>query len=208
MDWKYKHFKQEAIYNASHEAVLEAARSVITESLREVEATNEGVVARGYSAWHLAIATCRIIEISSGTKVAVELAVERASRRGYMLVDIGGYYNGQIDKWFRGIAERLGEAQQQIIVTKTTSNTLVRQGCLAGCLIWFIVGGCVGLLTAFLGQLRSLQFSASFLQLLSFGLVFVGFLAGVVAFLYVAYPDASISKFLRGRLGRNGNKLN
>ncbi len=97
MDWKYKHFNQEAVFNASVQSVLEAARSVAAESLEVIHDTTDGFVARGRSTWHTAIATFRITPDPDGTQVAVEMLVERAATRSYILVDIGGYYNGQID---------------------------------------------------------------------------------------------------------------
>ena len=112
MDWKYKHFNQEAIFTASRENIREAARAVITESLDKIEDTDDGFVASGYSAWHAAIATVRITSGADGTKMAVELLVERAALRGYMLFDIGSYYNGQIDKWFSGISQRIEGNQE------------------------------------------------------------------------------------------------
>ena len=32
MDWQYKHFTQEAVFSASRESLLEAARAVVAES--------------------------------------------------------------------------------------------------------------------------------------------------------------------------------
>lgn len=49
MDWKYKHFNQEAIFIASVESVLQAARAVMAESLGGIEDTSDGFVARGHS---------------------------------------------------------------------------------------------------------------------------------------------------------------
>ena len=202
MDWKYKHFNQEAIFKAPLESVLQAARTVIAESLEGIENTTDGFIARGYSAWHSAIATFRITPAAEGTKVAVELLVERAAMRGYMLVDIGSYYNGQIDKWFSGIAQRLGETPEQILVSKTTSNLRVQRGCLMGCLIYLLVGTCLTIVAIPLDRTFSGGSSGSSLG--PFGVVAsaLGLLAGVVAFLYVMNPDASSSKFIRERLHR------
>src|SRR5438552_1764866 len=100
MDWKYKHFNQDAVFKAPRESVLEAAAAVATESLRgwQINNTSDGFMASGYSAWHEAAATFRIEAAAGGTRVAVELLVERASPSGFMLVDVGGYYNAQIHK--------------------------------------------------------------------------------------------------------------
>jgi hypothetical protein len=206
MDWKYKHFNQEAVFKASRQSVLEAARTVVAESLGGIEDTPDGFVAQGYSAWHAAMATFRIRPTPNGTQVAVEVLVERAAGRGYMLVDVGGYYTGQIDKWFSGIAQRLGGAQEHILVSKTTSNVKVRQGCLTGCLVYLIVGACLALIAIPLDRALFAQ-SAGLLpgpfSLVASG---IGVLVGVVAFLSVRYPDASVSKFIRERFPRTQNK--
>src|SRR5215813_1046817 len=116
MDWKYKHFNHEAVFGALGGSVLEAARAVVAESLGSIEDTSDGFIARGSSAWHNEIATFHITPAPEGTRLVVELLVERAAMRGYMLFDVGGYYNIQIDKWFMGIAQRLGSADEQILV--------------------------------------------------------------------------------------------
>ncbi len=206
MDWKNKHFNHEAVFKASRASVLEAARAVVAESLEEIEDTNDGFLARGHSAWHAAAATFRITPTSNETLVAVELLVERAALRGYMLFDVGGYYDGQVDKWFSGMAQRLGAADEHIVVSKTTSNLKVRQGCLRGCLAYLIVGVCLGIFAIPLDRALFPQSSGSVPG--PFGLVasMIGFLIGVVTFLYVMYPNASASKFIRERLQRVQNR--
>ena len=206
MDWKYKHFNQEAIFKVSRESVLEAARAVVAESLGEIGDTTDGFVARGYGAWHAEIATFHIMPTSDGTKVAVELLVERAAMRGYMLFDVGGYYNGQIDKWFTSISQRLGGNLEQILVNKTTPNSKVRQGCLTGCLVYLIVGVCLAIFAIPLDRALFPQSSGPVQGPISIVASVIGFLAGVIAFLYVMYPDASASKFIRKRLHRTQNK--
>ncbi|MFN2530055.1 MAG: hypothetical protein ABR555_02030 [Pyrinomonadaceae bacterium] len=108
MDWKYKHFSREAVFQAPRELVLEAARVVVSESLgwHTREATY-GLDATGYSAMHALSAKILIESTTSGTRVTVELLVERASVFGFMLVDIGGYYNGRIRKLIEGIQWQL-----------------------------------------------------------------------------------------------------
>jgi hypothetical protein len=133
MDWKYKHFNQEATFKASPESVLQAARASVAEALGDIEDTPGGFVAGGYGAWHAEIATFQVTPVPDGTKLAVELRVERAAMRGYMLFDIGGYYNGQIDKCFSSISRRLAGAPEQVLVNKTTSTSKVPRGLLAGC---------------------------------------------------------------------------
>src|SRR5689334_19137469 len=131
MDWKYKHFNHEAVFGAMGGSVLEAARAVVAESLSSIEDTADGFTARGYSGWHNAVATFHIAPAAEGTRLPVELLVERAAMRGYMLFDVGGYYNIQIDKWFKGIAQRLetDNEQEQILVSKTTRDSKIPQGC-------------------------------------------------------------------------------
>ena len=206
MDWKYKHFNHEAIYKASRESVLEAARAVMAESFEGILDTTDGFEVRGYGAWHAEIATLHITPAPDGTKVAVELLVERAAMRGYMLVDIGGYYSGQIDKWFSRISQHLGSAQEEILVSKTTSNVKVQRGCLTGCLVYLIVGACLGFLAFSLNRVLFPQSSGSIPGLISIVAAVIGFFAGLIAFLYVTNPDASTSKFIRNRLQRTQNK--
>jgi len=203
MDWKYKHFNQEATFKASRESVLEAARSVMAESLGGIEDTADGLVARGYGAWHSAIATIRITSIPDGTLVSVELLVERAAGRGYMLFDVGGYYNGQIDKWFSGISRHLGGAQEQILIRKTTSNLRVRQGCLAGCLVYIVTGACLTMLAIPFDHALFPQSSGPVSGPLGVLASSLGLLAGVAAFLYARYPDAPAAKSIRERLQGN-----
>src|SRR6476659_10203075 len=104
MDWTYKHFSQDAIYHDTPASVLEAARAVMAALLPRIENTPDGFVGHGESAWHDITATFRAESTAEGTKLAVELLVERMSLWGYMLTDIGGYYNGQIRKWLFAVA--------------------------------------------------------------------------------------------------------
>ena len=76
-------------------------------------------------------------------RVAVELQVTRGGGRYYMLVDVGGYYDAQIDKWFSAIAQRLGGGPAPVLVSKTTGSVAVRRGCLAGCLAYLVLGVCL-----------------------------------------------------------------
>lgn len=110
MDWKYKHFHQERVFPAAPDVVLEAARAFMGESLGwRITDTPDGFSAQGYSSSHGAIANLQFQSTAggasseSGTKVAVELLVERAGWRGFMLFDVGGYYNIQVRKWLDGI---------------------------------------------------------------------------------------------------------
>src|SRR5258706_6629394 len=206
MDWKYKHFNHAAIFKASREDALEAARTVVSESFGGFEDTSDGFTAKGFSGWHSSVATFRITPTPDGTRLAIELLVERAAMRGYMVVDIGGYYNSQIDKWFSGIAQRLGRANEQILVSKTTLDSSVQRGCLMGCLVYLIAGVCLVIVAIPLDHALFPQISRSSQGPLSLLASFIGLLAGVGAFLYVRYPDASASKSIRERLQRTQNK--
>ena len=116
MDWKNKRFDREAVFQAQRDLVLEAARSFAAESLVgwQITETADGFEARGHSASHAATAEFRVEPAPFGTKVAVTLLVERAGPLGFMLFDIGGYYDGQLRKWLEsiqwGLQQRLTSA--------------------------------------------------------------------------------------------------
>ena len=104
MDWKYKHFYQERAFPSTRDLAIEAARAFMAESLGwKITDTTDGFSAEGYSFSHRAIATLHFQSVADGTNVAVELLVERAGWRGYMLFDVGGYYSIQVRKWLDGI---------------------------------------------------------------------------------------------------------
>ncbi len=98
MDWKYEHFKQEAVFNAPIQSVLEAARAEAVGSRDQIEETPDGFIARGHSGWHATTATFRAASVTTGTQLMVELLVERYSIWGYILFDPFGFYNAQIDR--------------------------------------------------------------------------------------------------------------
>lgn len=105
MDWKYKHFTQEADFQAEPEIVLEAVRAFAKDWLGDwkVAETSDGIEAHGYSGLHLATAVFHISPTARGSKVKVEMQVQRASGRGFMLVDIGGFYKGKISNWLQAL---------------------------------------------------------------------------------------------------------
>jgi hypothetical protein len=109
MDWKNKRFEREAVFQAQRDLVLEAARSFAAESLGgwQITDTADGFEARGQSASHAAAAEFRIEPAPFGTRVAVTLMVERAGALGFMLFDVGGYYDRQLRKWLEGIQWQL-----------------------------------------------------------------------------------------------------
>ncbi len=206
MDWKYKHFNQTAIYSALPEEIFEAARAAVGESLQGIEDQADGFVARGQSGWHAAIATVHITPTTTGTQVAVELLVERLAGRRYMYFDVGGYYNGQIDKWFSGIVQRLGDAQGQTLISKTTPKTKLGLGCLAGCLVYVLVGACLVAAASLLPGAQSGQTSDPTMGPFAVAASFIGLLAGVAAFFYAAFPNAPLAQSIRRRLQRNQSK--
>jgi hypothetical protein len=105
MDWKFAHFNQEAVFQAEPQVVFEALRAFAGDWLADwkVSETSDGLEARGYSGLHSAIANFRIEPAAVGARLMVEMQVKRASARGFMLVDIGGFYNGHIQKWLQAI---------------------------------------------------------------------------------------------------------
>ena len=108
MDWRFKHFTGAQTYRHLPDEALAAARGFVAEILGwNVADTADGFTARGVSFGHAAIATFHVDPAADGARVSVELAVERAGYMGFMLLDVGGYYNGQIARWLEGIGDRL-----------------------------------------------------------------------------------------------------
>ena len=194
MDLQFKHFTQEAVYSASRDSLLEAARAVVAESFGPAEDTPEGFTAHGRSGWHSATAKFRAEPAPEGTKLAVELQVSRATMRGYMLADVGGYYDGQLRRWLTGIGRRLGQPPVSM------SRPSVGHGCLAGCLVYLVLGTALVFLAAPLDRLvllpRSMPLPGPAMLLASV----IAFLAGIVTFLYVRFPEAPIWNGVRERL--------
>ena len=200
MDWQSKHFAQEAVFGAARESVLEAARAVIGESVGPVEDTADGFVAHGRSARHAMTATGRIEPAGDGTKIVIELLVARAGGRGFMLADAGGYYDIQLRRWLSDIARRLGQEPL------SRSQPPLQQGCLAGCVVYLLVGTGLAILAIPLDRLVFLQPVSSLPGPAMLTASVIGLLAGGAAFLYVRYPDASIWNAARGRLQSLSNK--
>jgi hypothetical protein len=163
MDWKYKHFHQERVFPAERDDVLEAARAFMSESLGwQITPTPEGFTAEGYSFAHHSIANLEIQTAADGTKVAVELLVERASPLGFMLFDVGGYYSIQIRKWLDGVQWSLhqkltgnrDESTNPLVLAKNKKSAYIFNGCLVFIAVSFalyflitFVSAVVGLLT-------------------------------------------------------------
>lgn len=164
MDWKNKRFDREAVFQAQRDLVFEAARSFAAESLVgwQITDTADGFEARGGSASHAATAEFRIEPAPSGTKVAVTLLVERAGPLGFMLFDVGGYYDGQTRKWLEGIQrhlqQRLAPATQhesvgrgEQAIPKATPSRSLLIGCIVALFLLpislFCISAVIGLLT-------------------------------------------------------------
>src|SRR3989441_2146872 len=166
MDWKYKHFHQERVFPAPRDLIFDAARTFMAESLGwQITNTADGFTAQGYSFLHRAIANLQIQSAASGTKVSVELLVERASTRGFMLFDVGGYYNIQIRKWLDGIQWSLhqkltgsdDQSTNPLVLAANKPAAYIFNGCLVFTCVMFalyflviFVGAVVGLLTGHL----------------------------------------------------------
>ena len=162
MDWKYKHFHQERVFPSEPEIVVRSARRFMGESLGwKITDSAEGFSAEGYSFAHAAIAKFRVQTADGGTKIEIDLCVARAGATGFMLFDVGGYYNIQIRKWFDGIQwslhQSLSGAQEPSgppppATNKTTACAF--NGCLLFIVamfgLWFLVNficAIVGLVT-------------------------------------------------------------
>ena len=146
MDWKYKHFHQERVFPAPRDVVLEAARAFMAESLGwKITETPDGFTAQGYSFSHRAIANLHIQTTGDTTRVAVELLVERAGWRGFMLFDVGGYYNIQLRKWLDGIQWSLhqkltgshDESTNPLVLAENKPAAYVFNGCLVFIVVMF-----------------------------------------------------------------------
>ena|SRR5436190_1160866 len=160
MDWKYKHFHQERAYPAPRELVFEAARTFMAESLGwQVTDTPEGFTAQGYSFLHRAIANLHLQSAANGTRVAVELLVERASSRGFMLFDVGGYYNIQIRKWLDGIQWSIhqkltgshDESTNPLVLAQNKPSAYIFNGCLVFICVTFALYFLVTFICAVVG---------------------------------------------------------
>jgi hypothetical protein len=108
MDWKYKHFHQERSFAAPQDVVAQAARKYFGESLGwQITEQAKGFNAEGYSFSHTCIARLRFAADANATRVIIDLAAKRAGGRGFMLFDVGGYYNIQMRHWLDGTQANL-----------------------------------------------------------------------------------------------------
>ena len=166
MDWKYKHFHQERFFPAPRDVVTEAACTFMAESLGwQVTDTPDGLTAEGYSFTHRAIANLHIQSATggasseTGTRVAIELLVERAGWRGFMLFDVGGYYNIQVRKWLDGIQWALhqkltgshDESTNPLVLAQNKPAACIFNGCLVFIVVTFALYFLVTFISAVVG---------------------------------------------------------
>jgi hypothetical protein len=160
MDWKYKHFYQARVFFSERDLVMEAARAFMAESPGwKITDTPDGFSAQGYSFSRRAIATLHFQSVADGTKVRVELLVERAGWRGYMLFDVGGYYNIQVRKWLDGIQWSLhqkitgahDEAANPLVLAENKTAAYIFHLCLMFIVVMFALYFLVTLVSALVG---------------------------------------------------------
>lgn len=160
MDWKYKHFHQERIFPAPRDVVTKAARTFMHESLGwQITETPDGFTAEGISFSHRAIAHLQFQSAGDGTRVAIELLVERAGWRGYMLFDVGGYYNIQIRKWLDGVQWSIhqkltgtrDESTNPLVLAEKKPAAYIFNGCLMFIVAMFVLYFLVTFICAVVG---------------------------------------------------------
>ena len=98
--------------------------------------------------------------------MAVELLVERAGWRGFMLVDVGGYYKIQIRKWLDGIQWSLqqkltgshDESTNPLVLAANKPGAYIFNGCLVFIVVSFALYFLVTLISAVVGLLTGRLF--------------------------------------------------
>jgi hypothetical protein len=162
MDWKYKHFHQDRVFPAPRDAVVEVARTFMHESLGwQITDTPDGFTTEGYSFSHKAIAHLQFQSAGNGTKVAIELLVERTGWHGYMLFDVGGYYNIQIRKWLDGVQWSIhqkltgtrDESANPLVLAEKKPAAYIFNGCLMFIVAMFALYFLVTFICAVVGLL-------------------------------------------------------
>src|SRR5207249_9783779 len=110
---------------------------------------------------HRAIAHLQFQAAAGGTSVAIELLVERAGWRGYMLFDVGGYYSVQIRKWLDGIQWSLhqkltgthDESANPLVLAENKPAAYIFNGCLVFIVVTFALYFLVTFISAVVGLL-------------------------------------------------------
>jgi uncharacterized membrane protein (Fun14 family) len=145
MDFKYKHFHQQRLYPGTPQEVFDSARAVMAESVgwTIAQETLEGFTAQGTSFGHVGIANIQIHPTGGGNVVDIELRVERAGFTGFMLFDVGGYYNIQIRKWLDAIQMSLHQqatGQRPPTPAPLQSQNKAAARVFHGCLLLIAIG--------------------------------------------------------------------
>jgi len=144
----------------SPDLVRDRARAYVAEMLGwKITDTVHGFTAEGSSFAHRSIADFRFESSGEGTRAVVDLKVERAGGAGFMLFDVGGYYNIQIRKWLdglqAGIHQTLTGSQEQTLVPPPPARSKVGaclfNGCLGFIVVVFGLWILVNLICAFVG---------------------------------------------------------
>lgn len=159
MGWKHKHFTGVRTYRQPVSQVLAEALALMSEAPRWAieENTADGFSTRTNTKdfGHDATATFQVVPDGDGARLTIEMAVRRFGLEGYMLFDIGGYYDGEIRHWLEGINDRLdGQAGAAAYRLRGTGKRMY--GCLTSFIVvglglslgWnFIIGPIIGLTT-------------------------------------------------------------
>jgi hypothetical protein len=170
MDWKYKHFHQERNFAAPQDLVVEAARKYFVQSLGwQISDDAEGFSAEGYSFSHKCIAKLRFLPNDTATKVVVDLAVNRAGGRGFMLFDVGGYYNIQIRHWLDGTQANLhGNVSPHGFTASIPPPPSTNKG------VACVFNGCIGFIVAMFALYVLITFSEAVIGLITGHLYLLG----------------------------------
>ena len=174
MDFKYKHFHQQRIYSAAREEVFAAGRGVMTQSVgwTITKETSDGFTAEGSSFGHAGIAHVTTRSSAAGTVVDVELRVERAGVTGFMLFDVGGYYNIQIRKWLDAIQASLHQqaSGQPLMTTAPPAAPLQSRNKTAACAF----NGCLILIAITFGVYFIVTFICAVIGITTGNLLLIG----------------------------------
>jgi hypothetical protein len=180
------------VFAAPRDVVLDAARTYFTESLGwKISDTADGFTGEGYSFMHRSIANFAIQPAAAGTKVVIDLQVERAGGAGFMLFDVGGYYTIQIRKWFDGIQWFVHQKQTgqdssagPPLTAHNKTTACVFNGCLAFIIVMFglwllvnLICAIAGLITGnlyLLGRGGTIELHGSWARILSAAILALG----------------------------------
>ena len=173
MDWKFKHFHQERTFAAPPNLVADAARKYFVEALGwQITDVAEGFTAEGYSFSHKCIAKLRFPADPAATKAVVDLAVKRGGGMGFMLFDVGGYYNIQMRHWLDGTQLNLHTilSPQNISSSNPVPPPPPSTNKGAACLF----NGCIGFIVAMFALYVLITFSEAIIGLITGHLYLLG----------------------------------